>query len=358
MTQPRVLLAFKTALAASIAWFLAPHLPFLDSDYSYYAPLGAVISMYPTLVRSVRTAVQAMAGLAVGAAVAFGALALGAPGVFKVALVVGVGVLLAGWRLLGEGRSWVPVTALFVLLIGGGDADAYSINYLVHVVFGAIVGTLVNLFIVPPLYLRDAEERLDKLRDRVADYLRNLADALDDDPPGDHDWSTDIGNLEEAAGTVRSAVSQADESRKGNPRGRRAGKQVNQDYQRMRALEHALFYVRDLTDLLRRFLTSDSEDGEEDGAGDETAVDSAVVTRELQAAIGAVGELIASPVRAEESADRLQAAEDAVATLSRSLDQRVGTATSVSIGVAASVSLRSIIDVSRPFVADKPSADH
>jgi len=355
VTQPRVLLAVKTALAASLAWFLAPLIPFLDSHYSYYAPLGAVVSMYPTLVRSVRTAVQAMAGLAVGAAVAFGVLATGAPGVVKVALAVGIGVLLAGWRLLGEGRNWVPMTALFVLLIGGGDADNYSVNYLVHVVFGAIVGTLVNLFVIPPLYLRDASERLDTLRDRVGGYVRDLADALDDDSPGDHDWQADVTSLEETAASVRSAVVQADESRKGNPRGRRAGGQVDQDYQRMRALEHTLFYVRDLTDLLSRLFASDAGvSGGEQSAEGGTAppeTQSAAVFGELQAAMRAVGDLIATPVQADQSAEYLSAAEDAVAALSRSLDERAESVTSVAIGVAASVSLRSIIDLSRPFVA-------
>lgn len=345
VTQPRALLAVKTALAASVAWYLAPHIPFLDSHYSYYAPLGAVISMYPTLVRSVRTAVQAMAGLAVGAGVAFSVLWLDVPGVVKVALAVGVGVVLAGWRLLGEGRSWVPMTALFVLVLGGRNADNYSVNYLVHVVLGAVIGTLVNLLIVPPLYLRDAGERLDALRDRVGDYLHGLADALNGDAAGERDWQGDVTDLEETAGTVRSAVAQADESRKGNPRGRRAGGEVDQDYQRLRTLEHALFYVRDLTDLLRGFLERDDEDGD-------AAMQSARVTGELQSAIGAVGDLIASPVRAEQSADRLHAAEEAVAALTRSLDERADSATSVSTAVAASVSLRSIVDLARPFVAD------
>lgn len=353
VTQPRALLAAKTALAASVAWYLAPLIPFLDSDYSYYAPLGAVISMYPTLVRSVRTAVQAMAGLAVGAGVAFAVIALDVPGVVKVALAVGVGVVLAGWRLLGEGRSWVPMTALFVLVLGGRDADNYSVNYLVHVVLGAVIGTLVNLLIVPPLYLRDAGERLDKLRDRVGEYLHSLAEALSGDAAGEYDWQGDVTALEETAGNVRSAVAQADESRKGNPRGRRAAGQVDQDYQRMRALEHTLFYVRDLTDLLRGFLERGDEGG--DAASDE--MQSTRVTGELQAAIGAVGDLIASPVRAAQSPDRLQAAEEAVAALARSLDEKAGSATSVSTAVAASVSLRSIIEVSRPFVADEPGSE-
>lgn len=340
--QPRVLLAVKTALAASVAWLLAPLIPFLDSHYSYYAPMGAVISMYPTLVRSVRTGLQALIGLAVGAAVAFGVLALPAPRVVGVAVAVGVGVLLAGWRLLGEGRNWVPMTALFVLLIGGGQADNYSVNYLFHVVLGVIVGALVNLLVIPPLYLRNAEERLNHLRDRAAQFLRDLADALDEHETDEPEWTTDVAGLEETARNVRDAVAQADESRRGNPRGRRAGGQVNQDYERMRALEHTLFYVRDLTDLLAGFYSR----GEDEPALSER------VPAQLPAAIRAVADLIGAPLHGEDAPALLQSAEEALVALSRSLDeQAAGRPSSVAVGMAASVSLSSIVEVSRPFAA-------
>lgn len=126
MSRPRVLLAAKTAFAASIAWYIAPYLPFTDAQYSYYAPLGAVISMYPTIMRSLRTGLQALLALAVGAALAFAVIWMPIPHVASVAIVVGIGVLIAGWRVLGDSRNWVPIAALFVLLIGGVDADRYS----------------------------------------------------------------------------------------------------------------------------------------------------------------------------------------------------------------------------------------
>lgn len=365
-TQPRVLLALKTAFAASVAWMLAPLIPLADAEYSYYAPLGAVISMYPTLVRSVRTGVQALAGLAVGAAVAFAALALGGPSVVSVALVVGVGVLLAGIRVLGAGRDWVPITGLFVLLVGGIDADEYSVNYLAHMVLGVVVGVIVNVTIVPPLYLGTAEARLNRLRDLVAERMRDLAEWVRERPGGDHDWSEPMADLEETARSVREEVREADESRRGNPRGRNAGKKIDEEYERLRALERVLFFLRDLTDVLGGFQSADDGVGDPDPQGsdrhgsDRHGSDGRASDRqaahaarsELSAAIEDAATLVAGDMYGDQSRDHLAAAEASLASLDSALDERAeGRPSRVAGQVAAAVSLRRIVDAARPFVA-------
>jgi uncharacterized membrane protein YgaE (UPF0421/DUF939 family) len=340
--QPRLLLAGKTAFAASVAWLLAPFIPLADADYSYYAPLGAVVSMYPTLVRSVRTGLQALAGLALGAGVAFGVLAVGGPRVISIALVVGVGVLLAGARFLGEGRNWVPITGLFVLLIGGVNADNYSINYLVYMVLGVAVGVLVTVLIAPPLYLQRAEVRLNHLRDQVAEHLRDLAEALDSGADADRDWAANIAGLEETSADVRGAVAQSDESRRGNPRARRTEERSTENYRRLRALERSLFYVRDLTDVLGALEPIDSPKRQTPD----------VMRGELPDAVAAVANLVASPVRDEESVHLLAAAESAVDALARSLDERAGgRPSSVAHSLTAAVCLERIVESARPFVA-------
>lgn len=341
VAQPRLLLAAKTAFGASLAWLLAPHLPFTDAHYSYYAPLGVVVSMYPTLISSVRTGLQALLGLAVGVGLAFGVIALDGPRVVGVALVVGVGVLVAGLRFLGEGRSWVPITALFVLLVGGSQADKYSVNYLVHMLFGVLVGVLVNVLIAPPLYLRRASARLDGLRDQVADHLTEIAAWLRDDAGGDHDWSSALDRLNDTARQVRSAVQQADESRRGNPRGRRAGGTIDLDYRRLRALERVLFFVRDLNEVLA--VTRPLSDG--DSPVPQT------MTRELPRALDSVAALVDAPVQGDDSPARLAEAERALAELEHALDAQADSASAVADDLASTVALRHIIDAARPFVA-------
>ncbi len=60
VSADRLLLAAKTAVAAALAWYLAPFVPFAQSEYSYYAPLGVLVSMYPTVARSASSGVQAL----------------------------------------------------------------------------------------------------------------------------------------------------------------------------------------------------------------------------------------------------------------------------------------------------------
>ncbi len=66
ITADRLLLAAKTAAAAALAWYLAPLVPLAQSEYSYYAPLGVLVSMYPTVARSASSGAQAVVGLALG----------------------------------------------------------------------------------------------------------------------------------------------------------------------------------------------------------------------------------------------------------------------------------------------------
>ena len=54
--KPRYLAApGGLAAAAVLAWYLAPLVPLASSEYSYYAPLGVLVSMYPTVARSAMT---------------------------------------------------------------------------------------------------------------------------------------------------------------------------------------------------------------------------------------------------------------------------------------------------------------
>src|SRR5690606_29756051 len=66
LVHPRLLLSVKTAVAVGIAWVVAPLVPGVADDYPYYAPLGALISMSPTLMSSVRRGAETLAGLAIG----------------------------------------------------------------------------------------------------------------------------------------------------------------------------------------------------------------------------------------------------------------------------------------------------
>lgn len=209
--RPWVTRAVRTTGAAVIAWVLVRLVPGPWSDYPYYAPLGAVIATSVTVRGTTRRSVQAVIAIALGAVVARATDALDLPGVAGLALVVLVGVLLSGWRLLGDMGSWVPSAALFVLIIGGSDPVGYISAYVGLTLFGALVGVAVNL-VVPPLPLTPAERSLDRLRAATSEHLDALATAVrDDDAPVPPDRA-----LRTARADARAAVADAQEAARGN----------------------------------------------------------------------------------------------------------------------------------------------
>ncbi|GAA5097072.1 hypothetical protein GCM10025760_30790 [Microbacterium yannicii] len=340
--QPRLLLAIKTSLAAVLAWYLAPLIPFTEDQYSYYAPLGALVTMHPTIARSAQVGVQVLAGLALGIALSLcgiAALRLGVPGGVVLGVVIGVGVLLGGWRVLGAGADWVALAALFVLLAAGGDPEGFSISYLGTTAFGVVVGIAVNLIVVPPLYLRRASERLSALRDAVTTLLRDAAEAVADDRLDPDRFRAALDDLGHTRSAVTEVVDEADESARANPRRRRHQEEREENARRMAALERTAFLTRELIDLLVGLQASD------DVASTDT------VRERLAHAIRESADLIATPLGDPGASDRFRGASEALAEYQSALGTpAAGRRTEPAAGAAVELCLRRIIDVTRPFV--------
>src|SRR6478609_3196698 len=218
LVWPRLQLALKAALAAGIAFAIAPYMPGSAADYPYYAPLGALVAMYENVSGSMRQGVQTLVGLAIGIGLAFMLFSLGQPSPFTVALVMGLGVVLAGLPKIGSGSDWIPTAALLVLLVGGHNPDSFSFGYLFQMGVGVTVGIVVNLLVFPPLHFKAAALSLAELRLALARQLWDMATALEENWPPEHeDWSRRSEALATHARSVRAAVQKADASRQANP---------------------------------------------------------------------------------------------------------------------------------------------
>lgn len=362
-TAARVLMAVKAALAASLAWYLVPLLPFTGDEYSYYAPLGVLVVMYPTIAASARSGAQALIGLATG--IGLGVLgvlagASGVPGIVVLAAVVAVGVLFGALRSLGEGRSWVAISALFVLLLNNGQVESFSVSYLLNVAFGVIIGGVVNLVVIPPLYLRRASGRLSILRDALGGFLTSLADRIADaDADADADVDADaseahLRQVDATAADVRAEVQEADDSRRANPRGRRHRAEQEENLARLQALDRSAFYARELAELLTapRARVEGAAD-EEGGLGEDRAHPLVGEARaELARAVRACGELVATPVAEEASPRRLREADAALAAYLAALERGLPKTAVGADALTPAVCLRRIIDACVPFVRD------
>jgi uncharacterized membrane protein YgaE (UPF0421/DUF939 family) len=248
---PRLQLAMKAALAAGIAFFIAPFMPGSAADYPYYAPLGALVAMYENVSGSMRQGVQTLVGLALGIGLAFMLVSLGDPNPMTVAVVMGLGVILAGLPRIGSGSDWIPTAALLVLLVGGNNPESFSVGYLVQMGAGVTVGILVNLLVFPPLHFKAAALSIAELRLALARQLRDMARALQENWPPEHeDWSRRSDALSRSARSVRLAVEKADASRQANLRRRLHPRDVDLDYRNLRDLERVTFHVQDVTQVL------------------------------------------------------------------------------------------------------------
>jgi len=248
---PRLKLATKAAIAAGLAFFIAPFMPGSAADYPYYAPLGALVAMYENVSGSMRQGVQTLVGLAIGVGLAFMLFSLGSPSPLTVAIVMGLGVILAGLPRIGSGSDWIPTAALLVLLVGGHNPDKFSFGYLVQMGVGVSVGILVNLIVFPPLHFKAAALSLAELRLALAQQLWDMGKALQENWPPEHeDWSRRSEALATHARSVRAAVQKADASRQANPRRRLHPRDVDEDYRNLRDLERLTFHIQDVTQVL------------------------------------------------------------------------------------------------------------
>ncbi len=247
----RLQLAAKAALAAGLAFLIAPLMPGAAANYPYYAPLGALVAMYHNVAGSVRQGFQALAGLSMGIGLAVILVNIADPSPLTVALFMGIGVLLGGFPGIGSGSDWIPTAALLVLLVGGSNADDFSFGYLVQMGAGVAVGIAVNFLVFPPLHLKAAAASLDELRLALGRQLTDMGAALEEEWPPEHEeWSRRSDELASAARAVRHLVKEADASRRANPRRKLHPRDIDRDYRNLRELERVTFHIQDMTDVL------------------------------------------------------------------------------------------------------------
>lgn len=257
-TRQRLQLAAKAGLAAGLAFLVAPLMPGAAAEYPYYAPLGALVSMYHNVAGSVRQGLQALVGLAMGIGLAFLLVNISDPSPLTVAIVMGLGVLLGGLPHLGTGRDWIPTAALLVLLVGGTNPDDFSFGYLIQMGVGVAVGIAVSVLILPPLHFNAAAASLGELRLALGRQLTDMGAALKEKWPPEHEeWSRRSDDLAAAARTVRHLVQEADASRTANPRRRLHPRDVDLDYRNLRELERVTFHIQDMTEVLSDVIWED-----------------------------------------------------------------------------------------------------
>lgn len=242
-------MAVRTAVAAALAWVAVRLIPG-TVDYPYYAPLGAVAGSSLNVVSTMRHTARAALAVVLGAAIGLTARGLLPSDVWTVAVVVGVGVLVAGLPLLGDLGAWVPTAALFVLILGGRDPVEYPAVYAGLILFGGLIGTLVT-FLLPQVPLTPVERALSRLRTALVENLERLAAGLetDDLPDRDH-WRRRTMPLDHWIWTTHRTRQEAEESRRWNLRAAQWRTRLTRASRQARAFERAAWMVQDLGEVI------------------------------------------------------------------------------------------------------------
>ncbi len=253
----RFQLAVKAAAAAVLAWLAASAFSPDLERFRYYAPLGAVVTSYPTIATTARQSWHTVLSVAAGAALGLTVHAWAPPTVIELIVVVGLGVAIAGLPVLGEQSSYVPIVAVLVVAIGGAHPGDYALAYLALTGVGAAIGIIVSLAIpstrLSPGY--DAVRRVERL---LADRLAEIAEVLRrGEPPGAEEWEHKLAPLAPAVGAMRRRVGEAVEAQRGNPRAWLRGYPARRELELAQGLEGVHALVVDLVKMLGRMYRVD-----------------------------------------------------------------------------------------------------
>ena len=247
--HPQALVAVKAAVAAAAAWLLVQPFSGVADDYAYYAPLGAVVVMSTTVMTSVRTGLQSIAAIGLGAGLGLLALQVPVPRVVGLTVVVGVGTALAAWRHLGAMGVWVPFAAMFVLILGGSNPTSFILGYGGLTAVGAAVGIVVNLA-APQLPLGRTLNAMTTLQEELARWLRDIADDLTTEEEVGADTARITSSLEPRARRLDQLLTEVSESRRVNWRAGRWRHLADRREAQIKALETIAHLVEEVGLLL------------------------------------------------------------------------------------------------------------
>jgi uncharacterized membrane protein YgaE (UPF0421/DUF939 family) len=249
----------KSAIAATLAWLVADQLP--RENAPFVAALTAVYTIDLTILKSLRSAGQRLAGIAIGIALAFAAAEVLGIHSWSVGLVILLS-LVVGLRLnlKPEGMTQVAGTAIVVMVVRATteERSVYSLTFLADTAIGTAVGLGINGLIAPPSFLPAADRALGLLTDRLTELVDELAGMV-----GDGLTAAEASSLSSLARAVQADLAEVDESLTNaeesvrfNPVARRQRDAVNRFHALDAYLELIVTNLRRLIDSLEAAATT------------------------------------------------------------------------------------------------------
>ena len=209
----------KTTFAVVASYLIAELLHV--SDHPVVAPLTALLVVQLTLYRTFAHGIGQVGGVLAGVVVAVGVANLVGFTWWSLGAVVALSLVVGRLLRLGPHLFEVPISAILVLEVGGGEAVAAA--RILEALIGAVVGIAVSVLIAPPLYLQPAGAAIGDLAARMAGFSRDFATGLRGPwtRAASHHWLNQAREVADEVSRAERTVSRAEESARFNPRGQR-----------------------------------------------------------------------------------------------------------------------------------------
>ncbi|WP_344534733.1 FUSC family protein [Streptomyces albiaxialis] len=261
----------KSALAASISWYLAHDV--MAATSPAFAPFSAVLITQVTAYQSLHQALRYLGAVGLGVFVQAGLGLLAGPDLLTFVLVALIALVIGRWPTLGPQGGQVTTAAFFAFsAYAAASGTAQRLTQLGEILalvgIGCAVALVINLGVWPPVRYRRAEHGIRMLAQALVGLLDDIHPALRDED-WDEERSDNWRKRATALGTTvthsRSAFATAWESRFYNARRHLPGSTHDQgldNYQALiDALERVTYQVASMTRTLSKWRRE--EDGEE-----------------------------------------------------------------------------------------------
>ena len=234
----------KTTLAAVLSYVLAQHLT--TSPQPVLAPLTALLVVQLTMYETVASGLQRVVSVVAGVLIAVGVATWVGLTWWSLGVVVAGSLVIGRLLHLGDHLLEVPISAMLVLAVGGAEGAARDRVY--ETLIGAGVGVAVNVVIAAPLYVQPASDAIAELAERMAEFLRQLADQLGSG------WSRELADrmldqarrLGDEVDHADRTLARAQDSARFNPRVAEARKALPRLRTGLTGLEHTYLTIRNL----------------------------------------------------------------------------------------------------------------
>jgi uncharacterized membrane protein YgaE (UPF0421/DUF939 family) len=234
----------KTTLAAVLSYVVALRLG--TDPQPVLAPLTALLVVQLTMYETVASGLQRVASVVAGVLIAVGLATWVGLTWWSLGVVVAASLVIGRLLHLGDHLLEVPISAMLVLAVGGAAGPALDRVY--ETLVGAAVGVAVNLIIATPLYVQPASDAIGELAERMAAFLRQLADQLGEG------WSRDSADtmlnearrLGDEVDHADRTLARAQDSARFNPRVAQAREALPRLRTGLTGLEHAYVTIRNL----------------------------------------------------------------------------------------------------------------